>query len=186
MNHSIIVSLSLICCLGLTGCKSEKDTKSRPSKPVGNPAGLGDSQVLTAGSKVGRFVANDNGTVLDTKTRLMWASKDNGSNINWENAKSYCENYRGGGHADWRMPTHDELAGLYDAAESRPAACVASYSIQIATKLIDITCFASWASETQTGNDKQAALFFFNKGNWAWMYKSSNGGTRALPVRSGK
>jgi hypothetical protein len=30
----------------------------------------------------GRFIAYDNGTVLDTKTNLMWAAKDNGSDIN--------------------------------------------------------------------------------------------------------
>ena len=30
-----------------------------------------------AGEKV-RFVASDNGTVLDTKTKLMWAATDNG------------------------------------------------------------------------------------------------------------
>jgi hypothetical protein len=46
----------------------------------------------------GRFIAYDDGTVLDTKTKLMWAARDNGSNINWANAKSYCENYRGGGY----------------------------------------------------------------------------------------
>ena len=45
----------------------------------------------------GRFIAYDNGTVLDTKTKLMWAAKDNGDYINWEDAKSYCEKYRGGG-----------------------------------------------------------------------------------------
>jgi len=33
--------------------------------------------------KDGRFIAYDDGTVLDTRTNLMWAAKDNGSNINW-------------------------------------------------------------------------------------------------------
>lgn len=36
-----------------------------------------------------RFIAYDNGTVLDTSTNLMWASMDNGIDINWDNAKSY-------------------------------------------------------------------------------------------------
>jgi len=62
----------------------------------------------------GRFIAYDNGTVLDTSTNLMWAAKDNGADINWRNAKTYCENYRGGGYSDWRMPVQDELAELYD------------------------------------------------------------------------
>jgi hypothetical protein len=44
----------------------------------------------------GRFIAHHNGTVLDTKTNLMWAAKDNGSNINLTDAKSYCEKYQGG------------------------------------------------------------------------------------------
>jgi hypothetical protein len=28
-----------------------------------------------------RFIAYDNGTVLDTETNLMWAANDNGSDI---------------------------------------------------------------------------------------------------------
>ena len=44
----------------------------------------------------------------------MWASRDNGRNINWQDAKNYCDNYRGGHYTGWRMPTQDELAGLYD------------------------------------------------------------------------
>jgi hypothetical protein len=71
----------------------------------------------------GRFIAYNNGTVSDTRTNLMWAAKDNGSNINWANAKSYCENYRGGGYSDWRMPTQDELAGLYDAGKTYKCNC---------------------------------------------------------------
>lgn len=62
----------------------------------------------------GRFISYDDGTVRDTQTNLMWAAKDNGRDINWANAKSYCEKYRGGGYMDWRMPTQYELAGLYD------------------------------------------------------------------------
>jgi len=64
-----------------------------------------------------RFINHGDGTVTDTITGLMWAAKDNGSHINWQNARSYCQNYRGGGHADWRMPTIVELAGLYDPKE---------------------------------------------------------------------
>jgi hypothetical protein len=62
----------------------------------------------------GRFIASDNGTVLDTRTNLMWAAEDNGGNIDWANTKAYCESYRGVGYTDWRMPTQAELAGFYD------------------------------------------------------------------------
>lgn len=41
-----------------------------------------------------RFIVHhSNGTVLDTKTNLMWAGTDNGSDVSWTAAKSYCENF---------------------------------------------------------------------------------------------
>jgi len=131
----------------------------------------------------GRFIAYDNGTVLDTRTNLIWAAKDNGSDINWQSAKSYCENYRGGGYSDWRLPTQGELAGLYDASKSRQGACDRSYKIHVATELIDTTCFAPWASET---SDSYAAYFRFLDGEKVWSPKSYDSNSRALPVRSVK
>jgi len=131
----------------------------------------------------GSFIAYDNGTVLDIRTNLMWAAKDNGSNINWANAKSYCENYRGGGYTDWRMPTQDELARLYDASKSQQAECSSSYQNHVATDLIHLTCFGGWASETR-GSD--AALFGLVRGKRYWYHQSDVKVGRALPVRSGK
>ncbi len=132
----------------------------------------------------GLFIAYNNGTVLDTKTNLMWAAKDNGANINWADAKKYCENYRGGGYADWRMPTAEELIGLYDANKSRPLACNKAYSIHVATDLIDITCFNPWTSET---TNTLAASITYHDGIKRNNYlQTSTGGFRALPVRSGK
>ncbi len=126
----------------------------------------------------GRFIAYDNGTVLDTKTKLMWAARDNGSNINWSDAKSYCESYRGGSYADWRMPTQGELAGLYDSGKTQ-----GSYDIHL-TEMIEPSSYCSWASETR-GSD--AALFNFHEGSRIWRRQSiSEYYTRALPVRSAK
>ena len=133
-----------------------------------------------------RFAAFQDGTVTDTETNLMWAAKDNGSNINWENAKSYCDNYRGGGYSDWRMPTQDELAGLYDPGKSRPGACLTSFEIHVATELIDITCFAPWASETRGFIFSEAATFRFLDGFRYWGPQSVVDRHRALPVRSGR
>jgi hypothetical protein len=94
-------------------------------------------------AKDSRFIAYNNGTVLDTQTKLMWAAKDNGKDINWEDAKAYCENYRGGGYTDWRMPTQDELAGLYNLRKT--------YSYQTKcggeaylTPLIELSCLYLW------------------------------------------
>ncbi|MEI7673014.1 MAG: DUF1566 domain-containing protein, partial [Deltaproteobacteria bacterium] len=130
--------------------------------------------------KDGRFTAYEDGTILDTRTGLMWAAKDNGSNINWGNAKSYCDNYRGGGYTDWRMPTQDELAGLYDAAKTYKAGCGNDVHL---TGLIRLTCSWAWASETR-GSD--AAYFSFLYGERYWYPQSVYNTLRALPVRFGK
>lgn len=131
-----------------------------------------------------RFIAYDNGTVLDTRTNLTWAAKDNGSNISWQDAKSYCENYRGGGYTDWRMPTQDELAGLYDetVTNTNPPSdgCSGGYHL---TNLIHLTCCCPWASETR---GSMAANFGFSNGPRYWLDQYYAGSIRALPVRSGK
>ncbi|MCX5830165.1 MAG: DUF1566 domain-containing protein [Deltaproteobacteria bacterium] len=127
-----------------------------------------------------KFIAYDDGTVLDTRTGLMWAAKDNGSNIKWADARSYCKNYRGGGYTDWRMPTQDELAGLFDEGENQP--CNGRCHI---TPLIDLTDSFLWASEKR-GAD--VAFFSFTFGGRYWSKQSSDEITtiRALPVRSVK
>ena len=129
-----------------------------------------------ANAKDGPFIAYDDGTVLDTRTNLMWAAKDNGRDINWANAKSYCKNYRGGGYTDWRMPTQDELAALYDKnKKSRHG-----YNV---TDLIEITDYQPWASETRGDNAKNGDLF---NGGRGWQAQWQAHGSRALPVRSVK
>ncbi|MCX5846322.1 MAG: DUF1566 domain-containing protein [Deltaproteobacteria bacterium] len=126
----------------------------------------------------GSFIAYDNGTVLDTSTNLMWAAKDNGIDIDWGDAKGYCENYRGGGYIDWRMPTQAELATLNDANQSRPTPCNPKYSIHIATKLIDITCFRVYASK-QLPIGAENFNFYASKGEGNFVASTH----RALPVR---
>ena len=147
---------------------------------------MGKRPLISAAGETGRdgrFIAYNNGTVLDTEANLMWAAKDNGSDINWADAKSYCENYRGGGYTDWRMPTQDELAGLYDASNSRPAACDRSWNIHVATELIDITCIAPWASETR--GFAASSLYFPDGSRYAFGLLNTKA-SRVLPVRSGK
>jgi hypothetical protein len=122
-----------------------------------------------------RFVEHGDGTVTDTKTGLMWAAKDNGSPINWIDARSHCQNYSGGGHTDWRMPTLAELASLYDPGAKNKR----GYHV---TKLIDTSAQSCWASETR---DFTAARFNFTYGQAYWLRRTYSGPTRILPVRSG-
>lgn len=135
----------------------------------------------------GRFVAYDDGTVLDTQTRLMWAARDNGKDVDWTGAQSYCEAYREGGHTDWRMPSQGELAGLYDASV-RDAA-----GLHPATALITLTACCLWASDTcmpmldlpQTAG-YSAIRISFGTGERVCWGQSLDRDSRVLPVRFAK
>lgn len=111
----------------------------------------------------GRFIAYADGTVLDRQTNLMWAATDNGSDIDWQKAKSYCENYRGGGYTDWRMPTLGELAKLFDASKGYRSFCGLDVHL---TELIQLSCNFHWASERLGSN---AANFNFWDGTSKWL-----------------
>ena len=136
-----------------------------------------------AGEKArdGRFIAFNNGTVLDTKTNLMWSAKDNGKDINWGKAKSYCEDYRGGGYTDWRMPTKDELASLYD--EGKAYKCSDCGNNVHLTELIQLTCGFVWASDS---DDFSATGFHFAENMEARPPKGLGDSSRVIPVRSSK
>lgn len=112
-----------------------------------------------------------NGVVSNLRTGLQWAAQDNGKNINWHNARAYCQNYSGGGHTDWRLPTVSELEGLYKAGISYKSG-----------DIINITACCPWASETR---GSKAAYFAFYGGFRLWGYQSDRL-YRALPVRSGR
>ena len=117
-----------------------------------------------------RFVNNKDGTVTDTQTGLMWADSDNGSDVNWYTAESYCKGYSGGGKSGWRMPAIAELAQLYNS--------------NAYISVIKKTGWLVWASETR---DSEAAYFTFFYGHRTWGNQSYVfEGSRALPVRSTK
>ncbi|MGD9058107.1 MAG: DUF1566 domain-containing protein [Desulfobacterales bacterium] len=122
-----------------------------------------------------RFVAYGDGTVTDTKTGLMWAAKDNGGPINWKDAYTYCQNYSGGGHTNWRMPTLAELSSLYDPKKKNKH----GYHVN---KQIGISVQSCWASETR---GSKAARFNFTYGQVYWLRQFYSGPSRVIPVRSG-
>jgi hypothetical protein len=69
--------------------------------------------LLYAGIQVAK--GQDSGEIWkDSETGLIWTVEDNGSDLGWNQAYNYCENLTLAGHTDWRLPTLDELKGLYD------------------------------------------------------------------------
>jgi hypothetical protein len=59
-------------------------------------------------------------TWTDPATGLMWTGKDNGSDVDWPEAEAYCSKSQQAGYSDWRLPTMDELQGIYDPSVSAP------------------------------------------------------------------
>jgi len=176
MKKNWFVTLAAVALVLSLGMNTEVYTQSK-GKPKGKSSSLTTAKEI---GRDGRFIAYDNGTVSDTRTNLMWAAKDNGSDINWAGAMSYSEYYEGGGYTDWRLPTQNELAGLYNVNKSYRAIMGSEVHL---TELIHLSCVWIWASET-TGSD--AAIFQFDHGIRNWHGQSSSGSKCALPVRSGK
>lgn len=69
-----------------------------------------------------RWIAADDQVVQDTLTRLEWTRADNGYDIDWTHAKELCEHLPG----NWRLPTIDELAAIYENSKAAGARCGAS------------------------------------------------------------
>ena len=57
------------------------------------------------------LIINDNGTVSDPNTGLMWQQAEAGE-MTWQDALSYCENLNLAGYDDWHLPDRLELLSL--------------------------------------------------------------------------
>ncbi|MBI3188133.1 MAG: DUF1566 domain-containing protein [Gammaproteobacteria bacterium] len=75
------------------------------------------------------FRDNNNGTVTDLKSNLMWQKCSAPSaavtcggvtpaTYSWDNALAYCNALSFAGHADWRLPNVKELHSILDAGKN--------------------------------------------------------------------
>lgn len=86
---------------------------------------LGSTPVTVTGLRtipqVGEITyADDNGTVRDEVSRLVWEQEDDDVQRDWSGAELYCSTLSKDG-LTWRLPTVDELLGLADRGTSNPA-----------------------------------------------------------------
>jgi len=120
-----------------------------------------------------RFQKDGESILIDSQTGLMWAQQDNGKDIDWWDARDYCEKFNAGGYTDWRLPDIKELATLYTSDRSNND----GYFIAGPIKITDC-CI--WSSYDILGG---ALTFSFNSGK---RNPNSFGNTyqlRVLPVR---
>jgi hypothetical protein len=67
------------------------------------------------------FVDNDDSTITDKATGLMWSKDDSGKGMDWEAALAYAEASEYGGYDDWRLPNIKELQSIADYSGTFPA-----------------------------------------------------------------
>jgi hypothetical protein len=67
------------------------------------------------------FADNNNGTVTDNITGLMWQKQDDGTTRTWSTAGTYCSSLSVGGHSDWRLPEVLELMSIVNYGIVSPA-----------------------------------------------------------------
>ena len=61
------------------------------------------------------------GTVLETRTGLVWQQQDDETTRIWRQAREYCTELELAGFTDWRLPEREELGTIVDLANFNPA-----------------------------------------------------------------
>lgn len=90
-----------------------------------------------------QYVLNNDGTLTDVNTGLMWAIQDGGE-MTFESAQIYCDQLNLAGYTDWRLPSPIEGFSILNHQRNNPA--------------IDTNYFATtsaeywWTSKTQLGD----------------------------------
>ncbi len=67
------------------------------------------------------FINNNDGTITDTSTGLMWQQATAAGTYTWQQALAYCEDLDLAGYTDWRLPDSNELQSIVDYRRFDPA-----------------------------------------------------------------
>jgi hypothetical protein len=91
-STSVAMLVERGCALLLLACCLPLAAQDSPAKPKTKPMGVW----------------------TDPATHLMWTNRDIDVDQDWSMAMELCESLRWNGRADWRLPTIDELQGIFD------------------------------------------------------------------------
>ena len=96
-----------------------------------------------------QFEDNEDGTVTDLHTGLMWQQAV-GEKMGWERAMAGAQDFDLAGHDDWRMPTVKELYSLLDFSGEDPTGFNGADPSKL-TPFIDTDFFAFAYGDTSAG-----------------------------------
>lgn len=112
------------------------------------------------------YTDNNNGTVTDNNTALMWQKGESTSSMVWASAVSYCNGLSLGGYTDWRLPTEKELGSLIDYSIANPGPMIRTTYFPNAKK------YYYWSSTAFAGNSSLAWNVLFSEGLENYFNKS--------------
>ncbi|WP_237157015.1 DUF1566 domain-containing protein [Photobacterium rosenbergii] len=118
------------------------------------------------------YIDNQDGTVTDKSTNLMWAKSDSGKRMNWVEALEFANNSTLAGYSDWRLPNAKELQSLVDyEKKDLPAINTKYFNVTLTQFKSQQDSYYFWTSTTQ-GDFKHTAVYIaFGQ---AWSKKNSD------------
>ncbi|WP_117233961.1 DUF1566 domain-containing protein [Vibrio maerlii] len=118
------------------------------------------------------YVDNQDQTVTDKSTGLMWAKNDSGERMDWVEALEYANNSTLANYDDWRLPNAKELQSLVDYEKTElPAINTEYFEVTPAKFITQEDSYYFWTSTTQ-GDFKHTAVYVaFGQ---AWSKKNSD------------
>ncbi len=136
---------------------------------------------------------NDDETVTDSATGLMWQKGDSAAPLDWNGAISYCDTLSLADHDDWRLPDAKELQSIIDYTRSPDTTDSAALD-----EVFDATSFTNeagvldwgyyWSSTThKSGNGMGADAVYISFGralgymNGSWLDVHGAGAQRSDP-----
>jgi len=123
------------------------------------------------------FTDNNDGTITDNVTGLMWQKTDGGE-MAFSYASDYCKSLNTGGYADWRLPTGFELFGINNYDQVNPALNTEYFTKTEAEYW--------WTSEPRA--DAPSSIWVVNAGGGIGAHPTdetlSSGGTKRFHVRA--
>ncbi len=105
---------------------------------------------------VNDFIVNEDGTVTDQNSGLIWQHRDDGIARDWRDSLAYCEGLELAGQADWRLPNIKELQSIVDYSRNNPAIDPSVFTLSDSEGWF-------WSSTTHGDTTLSAAYICFGK-----------------------
>lgn len=128
------------------------------------------------GTGIASASSNSN-TWTDAGSGLTWNKSDNGSDVTWQQAVSYCQSQQA------RLPTIDELQAIFSQSINTPGQCCGGHAVVFHAKGNIQLSGWEWSSTPGYTNAQAWYFYFVQNGGKVAAPLSKNTDGRALCVR---